>query len=65
MQFKFKGEVADIPEGYLPWFDVPHRASAEATVIFGHWSALGLIVRPNVIALDTGCLWGAYGDKVG
>ena len=58
MQFKFKGEVTDMPEGYMPWFDVPHRASANATVVFGHWSALGLIVQPNVIALDTGCLWG-------
>ncbi len=58
MQFKFKGEVGDVPAGYMPWFDVPQRASAEATVVFGHWSALGLIVRPNVIALDTGCLWG-------
>lgn len=58
MQFKFKGEVGDVPAGYLPWFDVPNRASANATVVFGHWSALGLIVKPNVIALDTGCLWG-------
>jgi bis(5'-nucleosyl)-tetraphosphatase (symmetrical) len=58
MQFKFKGELADVPEGYVPWFDVAERASAEATVIFGHWSALGLIVKPKVIALDTGCLWG-------
>ena len=58
MQFKFKGELADIPEDFMPWFDVPDRASEQSTVVFGHWSALGLIVRPNVIALDTGCLWG-------
>jgi bis(5'-nucleosyl)-tetraphosphatase (symmetrical) len=58
MQFKFKGETADIPSGYLPWFEIPHRASVDATIIFGHWSALGLIVKPTVIALDTGCLWG-------
>lgn len=58
MQFKFKGEVGDVPEGYLPWFDIPQRASADTTVVFGHWSALGLIVKHNVIALDTGCLWG-------
>lgn len=58
MQFKFKGEVGDVPESYLPWFDIPQRASADSTVVFGHWSALGLIVRPKVIALDTGCLWG-------
>ncbi len=58
MEFRFKGEVKNIPPGYLPWFDMPNRASADATVIFGHWSALGLLHRNNVIALDTGCLWG-------
>ncbi|ADE13096.1 symmetrical bis(5'-nucleosyl)-tetraphosphatase [Sideroxydans lithotrophicus] len=58
MEFKFKGEVEHIPAGFLPWFDVPERKSRKATVIFGHWSALGLKVTPNVIALDTGCLWG-------
>ena len=58
MEFKFKGEVQDVQGGYLPWFEVPGRASAEATVVCGHWSALGLKVTPGVIALDTGCLWG-------
>ena len=58
MEFKFKGEVHNVPEGYMPWFDVPGRASANATVVCGHWSALGLKVAPQVIALDTGCLWG-------
>lgn len=58
MEYKFKGEVEKIPEGYMPWFEVSKRASKDATVIFGHWSALGLKVLPNVIALDTGCLWG-------
>lgn len=58
MEYKFKGEVEKIPAGYLPWFDVPERKSCDATVIFGHWSALGLRLAPKVIALDTGCLWG-------
>ena len=58
MEFRFKGEVENIPAGYQPWFDIPKRASFDATVIFGHWSALGLLVRKNVFALDTGCLWG-------
>jgi bis(5'-nucleosyl)-tetraphosphatase (symmetrical) len=58
MEFKFKGEVENIPAGYLPWFDIPKRASRDATVIVGHWSALGLLIRKDVIALDTGCLWG-------
>ncbi|MBA4381358.1 MAG: diadenosine tetraphosphatase [Sideroxydans sp.] len=58
MEYKFKGEVEKIPAGYVPWFEVPKRASQDVTVIFGHWSALGLKVLPKVIALDTGCLWG-------
>jgi bis(5'-nucleosyl)-tetraphosphatase (symmetrical) len=58
MEYKFKGEVEKMPAGYVPWFDVPKRTSQDATVFFGHWSALGLKVTPNVIALDTGCLWG-------
>lgn len=58
MEFKFKGELQDIPNEYLPWFDVPLRASKDTQVIFGHWSALGLQQRKNIFALDTGCLWG-------
>ncbi|HNZ57698.1 MAG TPA: diadenosine tetraphosphatase, partial [Methylophilaceae bacterium] len=58
MEFNFKGELQDIPQGYMPWFDVPKRASQEINVVFGHWSALGLQQRNNVYALDTGCLWG-------
>ncbi len=58
MEFAFKGELPDIPAGYLPWFDVPARLSNDATIICGHWSALGLRQRDNIIALDTGCLWG-------
>lgn len=58
MEFKFKGELEDIPAGYMPWFDVPKRATQDTQVIFGHWSALGLQQRENIYALDTGCLWG-------
>ena len=25
---------------------------------FGHWSTLGRIDRPDLLALDTGCVWG-------
>jgi bis(5'-nucleosyl)-tetraphosphatase (symmetrical) len=27
-------------------------------VAFGHWSTLGLVQRPDLLALDTGCVWG-------
>lgn len=58
MDFTYKGGLQDIPAGYLPWFDVPNRASKEITIICGHWSALALQVKSNLIALDTGCMWG-------
>lgn len=58
MEFNFKGELDDVPSGFVPWFDVPTRVTRDVQVIFGHWSALGLQQRSNVYALDTGCLWG-------
>ena len=30
----------------------------ERTVVFGHWARAGLIRRPQVLGLDTGCVWG-------
>jgi bis(5'-nucleosyl)-tetraphosphatase (symmetrical) len=58
MEFSHKTAPVDLPRGYLPWYDVPQRASLGTTVIFGHWAALGLVARPDVIAIDTGCVWG-------
>ena len=46
------------PEGLVPWFDFPERRSSDVRILFGHWSTLGLLVREDVVALDTGCLWG-------
>ena len=58
MEFNFKGELANLPLGFLPWFELEDRASADTTIVFGHWSAIGLRQTNNVYALDTGCLWG-------
>ncbi|KAA6187675.1 symmetrical bis(5'-nucleosyl)-tetraphosphatase [Thiohalocapsa marina] len=46
------------PDGAVPWFKVPGRASREHRIVFGHWSTLGYLAEHNVWALDTGCLWG-------
>jgi bis(5'-nucleosyl)-tetraphosphatase (symmetrical) len=56
--FSFTAGMDAVPSGYMPWFQVPSRRTADRTVIFGHWSALGLMLRRNVIALDSGCAWG-------
>ena len=58
MEFRHKIGLERVPPGYMAWFDVPGRASADATVIFGHWASLGLRVRTDIVALDTGCVWG-------
>lgn len=58
MELRTKGEKHNAPPGFMPWFDVPGRKSADTTLLCGHWSALGLVVTPNLISLDTGCLWG-------
>jgi bis(5'-nucleosyl)-tetraphosphatase (symmetrical) len=60
MEFKVKGKVANAPAGYLPWFDLPDRLSADSVLVTGHWSALGLKITPNLLALDSGCLWGGH-----
>jgi bis(5'-nucleosyl)-tetraphosphatase (symmetrical) len=60
MEFRTKGELADAPAGYMPWFQVPGRRSADAVLVTGHWSALGLKIEPNLLALDSGCLWGRH-----
>ena len=58
MEFDTKEGAGSAPEGYMPWFEVPGRRTADAVVAFGHWSTLGWLDRPDVLALDTGCVWG-------
>jgi len=58
MDLKTSGGIDAAPPGYLPWFDVPHRKTANTTVAFGHWSTLGFLKRPGIVSLDTGCVWG-------
>lgn len=58
MEFITKESPGTPLPGYMPWFTVPGRLTANVTVVFGHWSMLGLTLEKNVIGLDTGCVWG-------
>ena len=60
MEFHTKGETTNPPPGHLPWFEVPNRAHSNSVLVTGHWSALGLKITPNLLALDSGCLWGGH-----
>ncbi|NYT66614.1 symmetrical bis(5'-nucleosyl)-tetraphosphatase [Alcaligenaceae bacterium] len=57
MDFSRKSDVS-LRKTLMPWFDVPERAARDATIVFGHWSQLGLTLRPDIVCLDSGCVWG-------
>ena len=58
-EFEAKGlRAIDAPKGFVPWFDVPARKTADVVVAFGHWSTLGWLDRPDLLSLDSGCVWG-------
>jgi len=58
LELGYKLGLEGMPQGYVRWYDAPNRASRGTTIIFGHWAALGVIVREDVVCLDSGCVWG-------
>jgi bis(5'-nucleosyl)-tetraphosphatase (symmetrical) len=58
MVLRFKGEPDEARDGWFPWFDMPDRRSADHVMVCGHWSALGLEIRPDLLSIDSGCVWG-------
>jgi len=58
LDFETKEGAGGAPPGLVPWFEHPKRRTAGVPMAFGHWSTLGLIHRPDLLALDTGCVWG-------
>lgn len=58
LDLKAKENAALAADGLIPWFEVPGRRTEGVPIAFGHWSTLGLVNRPDLLALDTGCIWG-------
>jgi bis(5'-nucleosyl)-tetraphosphatase (symmetrical) len=58
LEYQHKLGLGTAPPDLIPWFDFPGRKGVDVRVLMGHWSTLGLLVRKDVVALDTGCLWG-------
>ncbi len=60
LQMKAKHSPTKKTDQLIPWFKIKNRQSATATIVFGHWSTLGLKLNQQIISLDTGCVWGGY-----
>jgi bis(5'-nucleosyl)-tetraphosphatase (symmetrical) len=58
LEMSIKDGQAQTPAGLYRWFDAPERQTATVPIAFGHWSTLGLLQRPTLLCLDTGCVWG-------
>jgi bis(5'-nucleosyl)-tetraphosphatase (symmetrical) len=58
MDLREKRGAAFAPPGYSAWFLHENRRTASSLVVCGHWSTLGLVLAPNVLMLDSGCLGG-------
>src|SRR5690606_19273391 len=57
LDYEHKGPPANARKGLVPWFDAPDARWRGTRIVFGHWSALGLVMKPDVIGVDTGCVW--------
>jgi bis(5'-nucleosyl)-tetraphosphatase (symmetrical) len=58
LELTSKEGAGQAPTACTAWFDAPHRASQDQAIAFGHWSTLGLLNKPKLLGLDTGCVWG-------
>jgi bis(5'-nucleosyl)-tetraphosphatase (symmetrical) len=58
LDFEHKGPPAAARKGLKPWFEAEEPAWEGTRIVFGHWSALGLVINPKLICVDTGCVWG-------
>jgi bis(5'-nucleosyl)-tetraphosphatase (symmetrical) len=58
INLKLKDSPGQVRPPWMPWFKVPGRASQDLRIVCGHWSTLGYYDRDNVLAIDTGCVWG-------
>lgn len=58
IDFQHKAEPGTQQPGFYPWFQAPGVVRRELRMVCGHWSALGLMITPQVCAIDTGAVWG-------
>lgn len=58
LDFTTKTAPGSQPSGYRPWFEWLDGSWRDWTVVYGHWSTLGLHRTERTLGLDSGCVWG-------
>ena len=58
LKLNYSGSPFRARKDLTPWYELENLPLGDTRIVFGHWSALGLIVMPDMISLDTGCVWG-------
>jgi bis(5'-nucleosyl)-tetraphosphatase (symmetrical) len=59
LELKAKGAPKKSLRGSLiPWFEAEGARWRGPRIVFGHWSTLGFFDKKDIVALDTGCVWG-------
>lgn len=59
LKMEYKATVEDAPNNLRPWFEQELSDWHGKTLLIGHWAALQTVQPlPDLICLDTGCVWG-------
>ena len=58
LELSYSGPPQRAPKELTPWFEARERMATSTQIVFGHWAALGYMRRSNLVALDSGCVWG-------
>lgn len=58
LDLKYTGPPEKAPKRLTPWYAVENAKWRGTRIVCGHWSALGLVVNDELVAIDTGCVWG-------
>ena len=58
LNFSHAGSPYRARRNLQPWFSSAANRWGDTRIVFGHWSALGLVVLPQLVSVDTGCVWG-------
>lgn len=60
LEFNCKQNIDNVSSDLIPWFEINPELN-NTSWIFGHWASLmGKTRHDNIIALDTGCVWGNH-----